>query len=111
MKQAALPSTIPTKTVLAAASIHFHDICLELDVVSLPCQVEAVLWVGSGEKQAAVVLLPPLPSVPRSYRSFSGTRFPHNPFQAFNGLLKVIRGVHTKISYIRLSLNKAKPQT
>ena len=62
MKQAALPSTIPTKTVLAAASIHFHDICLELDVVSLPCQVEAVLWVGSGEKQAAVVLLPPLPS-------------------------------------------------
>ena len=50
MKQAALPSPIPTQTVLAAASIHSHDICLQIDVVSLPCHVEAVLRLGSGEK-------------------------------------------------------------
>ena len=50
VKQAALPSPIPTQTVLAAASIHSHDICLQIDVVSLPCHVEAVLRLGSGEK-------------------------------------------------------------
>ena len=50
MKHAALPSPIPAKTVLAAASIHFRDICLQIDVVSLPCHVEAVLRLGSGEE-------------------------------------------------------------
>ena len=29
-----------------------------------------------------------------SYRSFSGTRFPHDPFHAFNASLKEIKGVH-----------------